>query len=216
MIIKLQEQSLSLPISKTPRAEGIHVSALIRCVAIETGILKKEWASIEDISLTDLRQITDPTAVLRISIGLAWEEWYIPQIPGVADHPGEMEVDDIYMNHDGESLDVIITGRDAGKCAIILHEVKATYKSSRDTNGDQKDQIEWLNKQWMWIAQAKSYCKGRGTRYILLHVLFICGDYSYPIRPVLKIWAIEFTQKEIDDSWQLLKDYRDHRLGIGK
>ena len=85
----------------------------------------------------------------------------------------------------------------------IVHEVKATYKSTR-TVGD-------LSSQWMWLAQIKAYCKGLDTRHARLHVLFLCGDYTYPIKPVLKVWDIEFTQEEIDANWELLRDYRDER-----
>lgn len=194
--------SLHLPESKTERSEGIHVSALIRAIATEQGILKPEWA--EEVSLVDVRQITDPVAVLRINIGLAWEAHYIPLVGNIVDHPGEMQVDGIYMTHDGESVDVIVSPKGT-KVVQFCDEVKATYKSTR-TVGD-------LSTQWMWVTQCKAYCKGLGTRFARLHVLFLCGDYSYPISPLLKVWNIEFTQEEIDMNWELLRDYRDYRLG---
>lgn len=200
--------TVKLPESKTPRSEGVHVSAIIRCIATEQGILKPEWA--EDLSLVDVRTITDPTAILRISIGLAWEEWYIPtQLGpiGVSDHPGEYQVDGIYMTPDGESLSVVLTKRSVTvthQHAIVMHEVKATYKSTR-TVGD-------MSTQWMYLAQIKSYCKAAGTRFAVIHILFICGDYSYPIKPLMKCWALEFTQQEIDENWELMRDYRDYRM----
>lgn len=193
--------SLSLPASKTERSKGVHVSGIIRCIATEHGILKPEWA--EELSLVDARQITDPIAVLRISIGLAWEEWYIPTLQDVIDHPGEMEVDGIYMTHDGESVSVIVK---LDRHAIVVHEVKATYKSTK-TVGD-------LSNQWMWLAQIKAYCKGLNTRFARVHVLFLCGDYSYPIKPMLKVWEVEFSEEEIESNWDLLRDYRDYRLGL--
>lgn len=198
---------LFLPPSKTPRSEGIHVSAIIRAIATETGILKPEWA--EELSLVDVRRITDPVAVLRISIGLAWEQYYIPEIlgpaMGVIDHPGEMQVDGVYMTHDGESLDVIVTeGKDT--FTPVVHEIKATYKSTR-TVGD-------LSGQFMWLAQMKAYCKGLGCRHAFMHTLFLCGDYSYPIKPLLKKWLVTFTQEEIEDNWELLMRYKAERLAI--
>lgn len=197
---------LRLPESRVPRSAGIHVSSIIRCIATETGILKPEWA--EELSLVDIRTITDPVAILRISIGLAWEEYYIPTIlgpMGVLDHPGEMHVDGVYMTHDGESLDVIITQTFEGT-VVMVHEVKATYKSTK-TVGDVSD-------QWLYLAQIKAYCKGAGTRFAKIHILFLCGDYKYPIKPQLKCWQLEFTQEEIEDNWELLTDYRDHRLKV--
>jgi hypothetical protein len=207
MTIKPVPVELVLPSPKVPRTQGVHLSSIIRCIAADTGILKKEWA--EDVSLQDIREIDDPVAILRISIGLAWEQYYIPEVLGplfgVVDHPGEMELDGIYLTPDGESISVIITDK-FHPIQLVVHEVKATYKSVR-TVGD-------LTGQWMWLSQVKAYCKAKGTRFAMLHVLFLCGDYSYPITPQLKCWQIEFTQAELDTSWDLLKEYRDQRIGV--
>jgi hypothetical protein len=205
MKVTPQPINLTLP-AGAPRSKGVHVSALIRGIATETGVLDAKWA--EELSLVDVRTITDLTAILRISIGLAWEDWYIKQIlsaEGVLDHPGEMKVDGVYMTCDGESLDVIITSEDPqGTSQIVIHEVKATYKSTR-TVGELED-------QWMWLQQVKAYCKGAKTRFAKLHVLFLCGDYKMPLQPQLKCWLVEFEQEEIDESWELLTSYRDYRL----
>ena len=202
---KVTEQyPLFLPAPKSPRSSGIHVSSLIRCIATETGILKPQWA--EELSLVDVREITDSTAILRINIGLAWEQHYICDILsqyGVVDHPTELELDGVYLTHDAESVSVIIT---LGKAVahLVCHEIKATYKSTK-TVGD-------LTTQWMWLTQIKAYCKALKTTRAVLHILFLCGDYTYPITPVREVWEIEFTQEEIDENWTLLTDYRDHRL----
>lgn len=205
---------LTLPESKVPRSPGIHVSSLIRGIALETGYLDAKWA--EDHSLIDVRQITDPVSILRICIGLAWEEWFIPQLPEVADHPGEMQVDGIFMTPDGETITTILTLK-GQKPTIAVVEVKATYKSlktvaPRLVTGDPSDPDD-LETQWMWVSQCQSYCKGLGCRVAFIYVLFLCGDYSYPITPILLCWRIEFTQEEIDSKWELIRDYRDERVG---
>jgi hypothetical protein len=179
------------------------MSGIIRCIATETGILKPEWA--DEISLTDVRTITDPVAILRINIGLAWEQHYIGTLLepyGVADHPSEVEIDGIFGSPDAESISVMFT---LGKQQIkhTCHEVKATYKSTK-TVGD-------LTNQWMWLTQIKAYCKALGTHWAVLHILFLCGDYTYPIKPIREVYEIEFTQQEIDDCWNLLRDYRDQK-----
>jgi len=208
MIVNEIPVNLTLPKSRVPRSEGVHISNIIRSIATEVGILKPEWA--EELSLVDGRQVTDPVAVLRMNIGLAWEEYYIPTFLGelgVVDHPGQIQVDGVYMTPDGESVDVIIT-RSQGKYrnhTLIVHECKVTYKSTK-TVGD-------LSNEWMWMSQVKAYCKGKNTRWARMHILFLCGDYSYPIRPQLRCWAIEFTQKEIDDNWALLTEHRDQKEG---
>ena len=202
MIVTELEAPLYLPPPPVPRSPGIHVSNIIRCLAGETGILRPEW--VEELSLADARTITDPVSILRINIGLAWEKHYIPMLPDVIDHPGEMQYEGIYLTHDGESVSVIITESKGQRWELLVHEVKATYKSSRNVAKD-------LGGQWMWMSQIKAYCKAKATRYATLHTLFLCGDYSYPIRPQLKKWLIEFSQEEIDANWSLLMDYKAYR-----
>ena len=198
MIVHEIPAEISLPEPLTPRSAGIHVSGIIRAIATEAGILKPEVA--EEVSLVDARSITDPIAILRISLGLAWEEYYLPKVPGLVDHPGEMKVDGVYMTHDGESLDVVTTEH-TQRYETVCHECKLTWKSTK-TVGD-------LSNQFMWLCQIKAYCKGLNTRFAKLHVYFVCGDYTYPIRPQLRVWLIEFTEEEISGNWDMLIDYRD-------
>ena len=197
MIITPSKVSIKLPASDTPRSKGVHASGIIRNIAIEMGILKEQ----EEFNLYDKSEITDELAILRMSIGLAWEAHYINNVlyhEGVVKHPGEMQLSDIGMNPDGESVETV-----KGKTVLVIHEVKATYKSTR-TVGD-------VTNQWMYLTQLKCYCKAAKTRWGKLHVLFLCGDYSYPIRPVARAWVIEFTQKELDSNWDLMVDYKNQR-----
>lgn len=224
MTVKEIPIDLKLPPSRTARGDGVHQSSIIRCIATEHGILKPEWA--EELSLVDVREISDPVAILRISIGLAWEEWYIPQIlahfrGGVLDHPGETLFDGVYMTPDGEEVCVIITLETDGtpnveyQSRLYVHEVKATYKSTKTVAGVTQEELPiQLEAQWMWMAQMKGYCIAKGTRFAVLHVLFLCGDYKFPIKPQLRAWEIEFTQEELDDNWFLLSMYRHERLLI--
>ena len=189
---------LSLPPPRAPRSPGVHASGLIRAIALEVGFLDKKWA--DDLSLLDAREITDPASILRMRIGLAWEEHLIPTLHDVIDHPGEILLQGVYMTHDGESCDRVLLGSKGFE--LIVHEVKATYKSAK------KD----LKGEWLWLTQLKAYCKGLGTRFARIYILYICGDYSYPIVPLYKVYEIEFTQDEIDQSWSTLVDYMNCRL----
>lgn len=191
---------LNLPSSKHIRSEGVHVSSVIRCIATESGILKPEYA--EALSLVERRRDAwwvglSPSVRLKMAMGLAWEEWYLPQLEGVIDHPGEMELDGIYMTHDGESVDFIYNSH-----TILCHEVKLTYKSTNT--------VQELQKEWMWQSQTKAYCRGLDTRFCDMHILFACGDYSYPITPLLRRYRIEYTQQEVDDNWELITSYVHH------
>lgn len=209
MIAKLIPAELHLPEPKTARTQGVHVSTLIKSMAQKNGSLKTKM--LEELSLVEVGTQEDwwkalpPAARLRIAIGLAWEEWYIPSLAqqGVIDHPGEMEVQKVYMTPDGESIDAIVLDP-AGSHFYRkrIHEVKATYKSTK-TVGD-------LSTQWLWNAQMKAYCKGAGCRHTMFHVNFICGDYSFPITPKLLVWDIEYTQLEIDDHWDALMIEKQH------
>jgi len=204
---------LAIPPSKTPRSVGVHISRIIRAIAVESGILTSE--RIEDLQLIEVKsgmEISDPMVAIRICMGLAFEEWYIPNHlapEGVVDHPGEWKLDGIYMSPDGEELSEIIVEGKSTYCPKI-HEVKFTYKSTK-TVGETEDS---LRGQFLWMAQLKSYCKAAGTTLADLHVLFVCGDYKFPIRPQLKRFRIEFTQEEIDINWELMTGYRDDRLAI--
>src|SRR5438132_1750605 len=204
--------TLCLP-EGAPRSPGIHVSGIIGCIAKESGILKKEYC--EDLSLEDVSQegwwnSLTPVDQLRIAIGLAWEEWYGRTLDGnmgVSYHPGECEIDGVYMTPDGESVDIIRHHPVRKGIAVrFVHEFKATYKSTKTVGN--------LESQWMWLAQTKAYCKGLNTRFAYVHVLFLCGDYKYPIQPQLKCWRVEYTQTEIDDNWELLTDYVKHRQAL--
>ena len=208
MQVDIINLALPAPLDRTPRSRGVHLSNVIRVIGAQNGSLKPEY--VESLDLVDASTLEwwgRLTLVnqLRVAIGLAWEEWYLPQLAplGIVDHPGEMERDGIYMTHDGESIDVLRTERGENQMVLALHEVKTTYKSTR-TVGDS------LSRQWMLLSQAKGYCKGLNTLLAYIHMLFICGDYSYPISPLLRIYKIIFTQAEVDDNWDVITSYVEH------
>lgn len=206
---------VTLPLPQgAPRSAGVHLSSLIRCMAADYGILKKEW--VEDLSLVEVldqtswwNQLDEPSR-LRMSIGLAWENWYLPQIPGVVHQPGELEVEGVYMTPDGTSLDVVATQR-GPRHELVVHECKATYKSV-NTVGDLNAKSP---ETWMWRMQILGYCVALDTLVAYLHILYLCGDYKFPIQPQLHIWRIAFSQDERDEAWQLMMDYRQAKQSLG-
>lgn len=203
------------PLSGPPRSEGLHLSKITRAIALESNILDAKYMdglSLEEVSGQSEAwwHALDIGSQTRIAIGLAWDAWYLPNLGmEVLPHPGEMCVDGIFMTPDGESLDIIRIGNDHNY-ELAIHEVKATYKSTK-TVGD-------MSSQWMWLAQMKGYCKGAGCRVGYLHPLFLCGDYKYPITPQIgptkgthTCFRIEFSKEEIEDSWDLHLGYVRHR-----
>lgn len=236
MIVLSQPVELTLPPPSVPRSPGIHQSGIIRSIAMQSGILTPDWE--EDQSLVERSNEEwwaklPEDAKVRICIGLAWEEWYIrTQLPEVIDHPGELCVDGVYMNMDGSELSrLILDGRPQYRQKV--HEIKTTSKSlntlGQNDHENRQDRVEGaryfkkpertfqlqpLLSQWMYLAQGKGYCKGLGTNLLDLHVLFLYGDYSYPMRPQAYRYQIEFDQAEIDTNWELLIDWRDYRMGL--
>lgn len=193
-----------------PRSVGVHVSNVIRVIGVQNGSLKPEY--VESLDLVDREaegwwESLDETVKIRMSIGMAWEQWYVQtQLPHVVHQPGEMELEGLYMTHDGEALETIITERKQ-QMVIALHEVKTTSKSL-NTVGQEPETA--MKTQYLWLAQTKAYCKGLGALLAYVHVLFLCGDYSYPIKQQVRVYRITFTQAEIDDNWEVLTTYVRH------
>lgn len=217
MIVYSQPVELALP-QGAPRSPGVHQSGIIRSIALETGILKPEWEEDQSLIEPDNQQwwaSLDSDAKARVSMGLAWESYYITsQLPDVAKHPGEYCVDGIYMTPDGLELRRLVYYKPKKK----LHEIKLTYKSLKTVGQNDHEgktfKLQPLMDQWMYMAQIKGYCKGLETTEAALHILFVCGDYTYPMRPIPYRYDITFDQAEIDINWELLTDWRDHRMGL--
>lgn len=216
MIVQAEPVTIRLPHNTQLRSKGIHQSRLVKLMAIDGEGLKPDL--VEDMSLIepgDLSFIEEPEALLRISLGLAWEEWYIRTQLGhyVMDHPGEYVLDGIYMSPDGEEMSAVLRPSKLGSCTVInhiIHEVKATYKSVK-TVGMLQTQEE-LKRNWMWLAQLKNYCKAAGTNKACLHVLFLAGNYKPAFKPQLRKFKITFTQEELDTHWALTLDYLNYKL----
>ena len=199
------------PPATTVRSEGIHLSKVLRQIAVANKSLAAIY--VEDFSLIEVSgesegwwDTLDELSKLRMAIGMAWEEWYMPKLPNVVHQPGELCLEGVFMTPDGESLDYFYTIKyripvPGDIIEYALHECKTTSKSTKriEENG--------LEGQYLWISQCKAYCKAMGTRVCYLHVLFLCGDYKFPIRPQLRVWRIEFTQLEMDVSWETLSSY---------
>src|SRR5258706_11163381 len=102
------------------RSPGVHVSGLIRAMAVDYGILDRKWVP-EDFDLLDITEDgtdagewwngLDEDSKVRMAIGMAWEQWYLPQIPGVIHQPGELYLNGVYLTLDGEGRDLLLTQR---------------------------------------------------------------------------------------------------------
>jgi hypothetical protein len=196
------------------RSPGVHVSGLLKAMAIDYGLLNRKWVP-EDYDLQDITETgesssewwdaLDEDSKVRMAIGMAWEQWYLPKLIEKY-QPGELECEGIFLTIDGESRDLVLADEDC------VHEVKTTSKSINTTGHI----AEPNPKNWMWLMQCKAYCKARGVRFIYLHILYLYGDYSRPFKPKLHVWRIEFTQQEIDQAWSLILDRLAHYRTQGR
>lgn len=171
------------------RTSGIHVSGVIRAIAIQMKYLEPD--DPEDSNRFDLQAKT------RICLGLAWEDWLSKRIPELQYHFGEVVQDGIIMSPDGFSFMPDAVGAETGR----VHEFKLTWKSQNRSKA-------WI-KEWMWLAQMKSYCKAMGVTESWLHVYWINGDYGGGMGglgtgPCYEVYRFEFTQAEIDLNWKLI------------
>lgn len=186
------------------RAPGIHVTSILRAVALKLGKLSSEWAD-EDAE-------PDAACRLRWAIGLAWEKWLAKRIPLMAPttefafHRTVCKWQDIYGSPDAVWLDW--RGNDA---VVGIDEIKVTWASAKHDP----------TANWLRMAQIKAYCfmHGQELGYPVTNarvwILYLNGDYTRTGKgpqPLLKAWAVEFDQAELQRNWDLVWVHRD--LGV--
>lgn len=171
--------SIRLPESKG-RSEGMHLSTVVRDIGLQMGYIPQQYVNTE----------IDP---VRVSLGLAFEDWVFPtQHPEVAYHPGEMNSDRIACSADGVSW----FGQD-----MRVHECKLTWKSMKKE--------KTLENEWLWLSQTMGYCYVWGTQFARYHIYWVNGDYSRDSPtggPQYKLYDLEFTQRELEDNWTMIKN----------
>jgi hypothetical protein len=163
-----------------PRTEGTHVSTLIKALC---EALEPERFSGE----MDYTRFEVGYAVER-AIERAWAERHITVI-----RPGEFTVNGITGSPDGVSFE------DDG--TIVIEEIKCTWMSSRGCPEDRKF--------WHWIVQMKAYAHLLGTDRARLHVLFVNGNYADERTPQYRSWDFQFTTREIEENWAMLRNQAD-------
>lgn len=198
--------------NSAPRSTGIHVSSIIKHAALMLRIIKEESEDEESLIYTDGGLVVLPGSLNRICIGLAWEEWLAKHVTvqeggvDITFHPGEFELDGIAGSPDAievsvVELDALDTSDPVSEDIVVVSEFKFTWKTERRFD------------DWMWMCQIKAYCKLVGTRFAKLHVMFVNSDYKPPI-PSYRVWALEFTQLEIEENWRMLRTHAIKHLGL--
>lgn len=101
-------------------------------------------------------------------------------------------------------LDGIVGSPDAIRVSDwTLVELKFRWMSSNKFDALEK----WF---WLEILQVKGYCHLIGTLNAELHVFFCNGDYRPP-RPRVRVVRLEFSERELEEAWQSLKNHAARR-----
>lgn len=201
-----------------PRTSGIHLSGILRKMALEAGKLPAEYANSNAGTLireTPVGMAGDVSALCRMAFGMAWEQWIVAHIrsaqqpwptsrdgwgtrglvwPGFVHQPGEFERDNILGTPDGVS--------DEPDGTPAIHEFKFTYKSMSANKP--------IEGEWLWLAQVVGYaalvsatlCCPCTRAY--LHVAYAMGDYSRGpgSGPKYKVYQIGMSAEEVERAWE--------------
>lgn len=212
------------------RSKGLHVSEVIRDLAVNGKILDKKWVREIAIELQD-------TTLMQC--GFAWEDYLenSNQHPEIEYHPGELVVRMGFCAHCGEDriehsfdcdhvyLELKIymspdgfTWDEYKAILLYLNEIKFTKKSCRDFAQGLR---MGSKKSLMYVWQILAYLKGTGTLSAKLHVLFINGNYSFDDQDpeagaVAMIFRLEFEQWEVDANWRMLAEHARTMIRTGK
>lgn len=191
MNFKLISEGIPNLLPMLHRSPGPHVSDLIQRFCIDRGIYLD---SSDDPDLFD--QSTGeptPTTLTRWQLGCALETAistrYQQQYPNTYVSPGELTLDGIHMTPD---FGCLTDG--------LIDEVKLSWQSSSHT----PDSDKFLPRR----MQLMSYLKGFDINVGRLHVCNVNGDYRGQRAPVYRVWEMEFTSREMNENWALLKSYR--------
>lgn len=171
------------------RSEGLHVSTIYG--DLDRVLNAKRYAG--DFSEEDLGAFG--------SIGFLWERILEDTLdaltcehePGRYWRPGEQEFDGLLLTPDYADLDF----HGDGTCQMGLEEWKVTWKSVNAF-------ADYEKNFWRWGVQQKAYCRVLGTRFARLRVLFLVGDWKGSIVPQVKVREFTFTDRELDENWQML------------
>jgi len=151
------------------RPPGVHMSGVIRAALMAA----RAWPYEQDGAERS------ESSQLSMAVGLAWEDWYGPQIPGVVYHPGALFFEGVWFSPDALDLD-----------NLVLHEIKTTTKHEATPRS-----------VLHWDLQLRGYLWALGEgewRRAVLHVLHV----GQPPLPELRIWEVEYEYEELRDTWK--------------
>ena len=186
-----------------PRAEGWHVSSLIRAaaeLAKGNSVEPKDYYHVSDTLDADPEagDTFDEATLGMMNMGRLWEEAVRPAVAQwcggrfgyVAQGPQQSVLDSIVANVDG----LVVNPVDNTVVAVLECKFRFTHLT---------DPL----KQDHWMRQVKAYCKIWGT----VSVWMVVGNVRFrPPTAASRVYLLTFAQGEIDDNWQYLANARDY------
>ena len=187
------------PRRKLKRSAGVHLSGVLKVMAVEFNLLK-------DIPEEDFEE----KLPLRMALGQSWEYFAAGLYPLMDYQPGQVERDGIFGSPDGAWMEVP-ENKKGQRLGVRSYqgpeEFKRTRKSCRDFD-------LFANKNKLWIWQIMGYCcmDKRRPKRARLHPLFVEGDYvrgQYGFEERYWRYIVEFDQPELDKFWAMVLKFRD-------
>lgn len=127
-----------------------------------------------------------------MEMGFIWED-LLSYVQGdrMGKRLNDIQCEGVYCNPDGLGYDP----KD-GKSPVV-EEYKCTWRSIK----------KLPTEDARWMMQVKAYCYVLKVRVAVMHILYVMGDYKGS-GPMPKSYRIEFTQREIDDNWNVIQDHK--------
>jgi hypothetical protein len=191
MQISLIREGIPNLLPQLHRSPGIHLSDIIQRICIDRGIYT-DTSDDPILFNPDTHQPT-PLTQTRWQLGCALEtaitNRYQSEYPNTYVSPGELYLDNIPGTPDLGCLD-----------DGLIDEIKLSWQSSIHT----PDSDKFLPRRMQLMA----YLKMIGVRVGRLHVCNVNGDYRGDRAPVYRVWQMEFSERELNENWLLIKSYR--------
>ena len=190
---EIQEQFLPLAGGEgdTTRSPGLHVSQIIKDIMVT---VYPERFNRDESNI--------PWALMEL--GFVWEEVLSQALvsrfrsdrESVIFQPGEIELDmygtPCYMTPDGYHV--------KDDC---IEEYKFTKASARREIDD-----PFFTH---YIMQTMAYCLGMGCLMSRFRVLFVNGNYRDKRDPLVRVWNVHFTSRELKENWMALSNHARSR-----
>jgi len=173
------------------RSAGLHLTDILRQIAIQTGMLTDE----EQADLMPLRMF----------LGMAWEQMCVRLYPEIWWQPGEVERDGVVGSPDGYSCTFQTDDDNEG----VIEEWKYTAKSMRIKGGSAGSHKD-VTTETLWMWQVMGYCAMHPCRPTLarMHVCWTNGDYTYPLTPRYIRYLVRLEESEIENVWKMVVSNR--------